>query len=74
MRLAPLEKHTCCLASHMQEVKSIYFCSVNPIVLELLALDYRLADAVLTQNGFVLCDSYEKMNWTSKDLRDFRPC
>jgi hypothetical protein len=44
----------------MQEIKSIYFCSVNTIVLELLALDYRLADAVLTQNGFVLCDSYER--------------
>lgn len=43
VKQAHWENLTCCLASHMQKVKAIYFCSVNCFALESLVLDYPLA-------------------------------
>ena len=55
VKQAHWENLTCCLASHMQEVKAIYFCSVNCIALESLVLDYPLARCCPNSEQYPWC-------------------
>lgn len=53
------ENITCCLASHKQEVKASYFCSVNCIALESLVLDYPLES---------FCPYSEEYQWHVREI------
>jgi hypothetical protein len=64
VKQAHWENLTCCLASYMQEVKAIYFCSVNCIALELLVLDYPLARCCPNSEQYPWCVIlYEKKQY-----------
>jgi hypothetical protein len=70
VKQAHWENLTCCLASYMQEVKAIYFCSVNCIALELLVLDYPLARCCPNSEQYPWCViHYEKKAISKGNLR-----
>jgi len=78
VKQAHWENLTCCLASHMQEVKAIYFCSVNCIAFESLVLDYPLARCCPNSEQYPWCvilmkkSKISKGNLTSIEDQGFR--